>query len=427
MLNKIFSNKLVVFILAFIMACLLWGYVSNVVNIEIDVKINNIQVTFDGEEDLRDKRTLQIIESKVEDVDLTFTGKRSEVTKLTRENVSAVVDLHSIRSSGEYSMAYSVVLPDTVSENSVTISRNPYYVQITVAKMVTAQVPVTGELVGSVAENCIKGEYEFTPAYISVSGPDSVVGSIVKAVVTVRGDDLSKSVSATSDYVLTDALGENVDMSDISVDYEEVETFMPVYQIKDVPLSVRFIEGNGITTGDITWTVEPTTVKVYAYAEELDGINEFVLPTIDLTGMLASEDFTFPIPVSNNVTNLSGEETAVVRVKIVGVASKTVTATNFVVTNVPEGYYAEVARSSLPVTVRAPKEQIDYIDSNNVRVVLDMSGAGAYSGNQLVTAAVMIDGFEDAGAVGEYTVAVTLTEMSAVQSSASASPSPSVE
>lgn len=416
MLNKVLGNKIFIFIVSLILACVLWGYVVNVVNEEISVSINNIRVTFEGAQELKETRSLQIIESQVGTVNLSFTGKRSDISKIKRDNIGVTVDLSSIRNSGEFSLAYSVNLPDGLSEDQVSIVRSPYYVRVIVVKMVSLEVPVAGELAGSVAENYIKGDFEFQPETIRVSGPDSVVASISRALVTIRAENLSKSIRASSPYTLLDSLGQEVDMSDIAVDYDKVDAFLPVYLIKEVPLKVNFIEGNGITGKDITYTVTPNRVTVYGFAEDLDAINEFVLPTIDLTQMLKSEEFTYPIPISNDVTNLSGETEAVVSVKIVGVATKTVTTSNFVVTNVPDGFYAQVARNTLSVTIRAPKSQIEYIDSNNIRVVLDLSDAGAYNGNQLIEATVIVDGFEDAGVIGEYTVAVTLSNRPPEQS-----------
>jgi len=416
MLNKVLGNKIFIFIVSLILACVLWGYVVNVVNEEISVSINNIRVTFEGAQELKETRSLQIIESQVGTVNLSFTGKRSDISKIKRDNIGVTVDLSSIRNSGEFSLAYSVNLPDGLSEDQVSIVRSPYYVRVIVVKMVSLEVPVAGELAGSVAENYIKGDFEFQPEKIRVSGPDSVVASISRALVTIRAENLSKSIRASSPYTLLDSLGQEVDMSDITVDYDKVDAFLPVYLIKEVPLKVNFIEGNGITGKDITYTVTPNRVTVYGFAEDLDAINEFVLPTIDLTQMLKSEEFTYQIPISNDVTNLSGETEAVVSVKIVGVATKTVTTSNFVVTNVPDGFYAQVARNTLSVTIRAPKSQIEYIDSNNIRVVLDLSDAGAYNGNQLIEATVIVDGFEDAGVIGEYTVAVTLSNRPPEQS-----------
>lgn len=416
MLNKVLGNKIFIFIVSLILACVLWGYVVNVVNEEISVSINNIRVTFEGAQELKETRSLQIIESQVGTVNLSFTGKRSDISKIKRDNIGVTVDLSSIRNSGEFSLAYSVNLPDGLSEDQVSIVRSPYYVRVIVVKMVSLEVQVAGELAGSVAENYIKGDFEFQPEKIRVSGPDSVVASISRALVTIRAENLSKSIRASSPYTLLDSLGQEVDMSDITVDYDKVDAFLPVYLIKEVPLKVNFIEGNGITGKDITYTVTPNRVTVYGFAEDLDAINEFVLPTIDLTQMLKSEEFTYQIPISNDVTNLSGETEAVVSVKIVGVATKTVTTSNFVVTNVPDGFYAQVARNTLSVTIRAPKSQIEYIDSNNIRVVLDLSDAGAYNGNQLIEATVIVDGFEDAGVIGEYTVAVTLSNKPPEQS-----------
>ena len=139
-------------------------------------------------------------------------------------------------------------------------------------------------------------------------------------------------------------------MSDIAVDYDKVDAFLPVYLIKEVPLKVNFIEGNGITGKDITYTVTPNRVTVYGFAEDLDAINEFVLPTIDLTQMLKSEEFTYPIPISNDVTNLSGETEAVVSVKIVGARRPSPPA---ICRYERTGrVYAQVARNTLSVAIR---------------------------------------------------------------------------
>ena len=136
MLNKVLGNKIFIFIVSLILACVLWGYVVNVVNEEISVSINNIRVTFEGAQELKETRSLQIIESQVGTVNLSFTGKRSDISKIKRDNIGVTVDLSSIRNSGEFSLAYSVNLPDGLSEDQVSIVRSPYYVRVIVVKMV---------------------------------------------------------------------------------------------------------------------------------------------------------------------------------------------------------------------------------------------------------------------------------------------------
>ena len=409
MIKKLIGSKVFTLVLSFVLACILWGYVVNVVNEEITVHIKNVPVTFEGAQTLLEDRDLQVVTDQTEDVDLNITGRRSEVQNLSRDNVSVRVDLSDIRNSGEYSLAYGVSLPDGVDEDDVNISRSPYYVKVNVVKLVSTEVRLEGVFEGSVAEDYIRGEFEITPDVITVSGPESTIASIAKGVIKITQDSLSKNIDKSMSYVLLDSLQNPIDMTGVIVDNEKVDVFVPVYKVKEVPVVARFIEGDGITEEDITYEVSPAFVTVYGFAESLDGINSFVLPTIDLTKMVANEVLTFPIPISNNISNLSGETVAEVSVKIVGVSSKTVETKNFVITGQPEGYYVDVVRNTLAVTVRAPKNQIDLIESNNIRVVLDLSNISAYNGNQLISAAIYVDGFADAGVVGDYTVAVTLS------------------
>ena len=65
--------------------------------------------------------------------------------------------------------------------------------------------------------------------------------------------------------------------------------------------------------------------------------------------------------------------------------------------------------TSLDVTVRAPAGAISQITADNVRVVVDLTNYKATSGTVAVPAKVYVDGFSDAGAIGEYVVNVHFT------------------
>ena len=78
MLNKLLSNKILNLIVALILACSLWVYVVNIVNEKMEVKINNVDITFEGALELKENRSLQIVESQVGAVNLVITCKRSE-------------------------------------------------------------------------------------------------------------------------------------------------------------------------------------------------------------------------------------------------------------------------------------------------------------------------------------------------------------
>ena len=60
------------------------------------------------------------------------------------------------------------------------------------------------------------------------------------------------------------------------------------------------------------------------------------------------------------------------------------------------------------MTFRASTDDIRKISANNVRIIADMSEY-TQPGTYQVPVDVTFDGFADAGVIGEYTVAVTLS------------------
>ena len=68
----------------------------------------------------------------------------------------------------------------------------------------------------------------------------------------------------------------------------------------------------------------------------------------------------------------------------------------------------------MPITfevkpITGSSDVIDKITADNVRVVADLSDYDATTGVITVTAKAYVDGYEKAGAIGEYTVSVSLT------------------
>ena len=69
----------------------------------------------------------------------------------------------------------------------------------------------------------------------------------------------------------------------------------------------------------------------------------------------------------------------------------------------------EIATTSLVVTVRAPAETISQITADNIRVVAEFDKLQGHERTVAVPAKVYVDGFSDAGAIGEYVVNVHFT------------------
>lgn len=198
-------------------------------------------------------------------------------------------------------------------------------------------------------------------------------------------------------------------MQEIISDHNTVTVTLPVLMKKELPLTVNLIEGAGATADNCVVTVEPKSIEVAGDTAVLEKMNQLVVSTIDLSDFASSYENTFTIPLDNALRNLTGTTEATVKITVRGLETKKITTGNISVTGVKPGLRAELTTTMLEVTVRAEADVIDKITADNVRVVADLSDYDATTGVITVTAKAYVDGYEKAGAIGEYTVSVSLT------------------
>ena len=176
---------------------------------------------------------------------------------------------------------------------------------------------------------------------------------------------------------------------------------------KDLPLTVSLVGGAGATEDNCVVEVEPKSIQVAGDTTVLQKLNQLVVATVDLSSFATSYEATVTIPLGNDLKNLSGVTEATVRISVRGLETAKVTATN--ITTTGTNRRVEIMTTSLDVTVRAPADTISQITADNVRVVVDLTNYRATSGTVAVPAKVYVDGFSNAGAIGEYVVNVHFT------------------
>ena len=246
------------------------------------------------------------------------------------------------------------------------------------------------------------------PSSITLYGPQEELDEVDSICVYVTRTELDKSIAPTNcPYVLLDKDGNKLKPKEISGNYDTVSVSMPVLMNKELPLKVSLVGGAGATEENCVVDIEPKSIQVAGDTDVLGKLNQIVVATIDLSGFATSYEKTVTIPLENDLRNLSGVTEATVRVSVRGLATEKITATNITTTGTTRS--VEIMTTSLAVTVRAPEDVISQITAENVRVVVDLTNYKATSGTVAVPAKIYVDGFSNAGAVGEYVVNVRFT------------------
>ena len=222
-------------------------------------------------------------------------------------------------------------------------------------------------------------------------------------------EELTRTVSGVAEFTLVDSDGQTIESADIKTSVNEIQYTIPIVMMKDVGLTVNLLPGGGATEDNAVVRIDPPTVSITGDAELLSGINQLQLGTIDLASFAQSTSETFAIVLPNGVNNLSGEKEATVTVSIKGLETKRVITTNISFINVSEGYKPRSITQYKEVMIRGPKEIIDLIDKDNIRIIGDLTDIGNAVGRYSVPTTVEILGYREAGVVGDnYNVVVSL-------------------
>ena len=407
------KSKLFAMIVSVLAAMCLWVYVVTVVNPDGDMVIGNIPVTFSGAEVLREDHGLVITGDYQEFVSVHFYGKNTDLKTLDqhKDEIKAVIDVSKVRSTKEYTMTYDITLPSAVSASSITkMDKNPSSITFRVERQITKSVEVKGDFANvKIAEGYMLDSTSFDYDSVTVEGPESIVSTIDSAQVTLDRSNVDKTITESVSYVLLDKSGEQVDPTELTLSTDAIEVTMKIVKYKVVPIEVQLLYGDGLQEQDVSYDYEPKAVTLSGDSAVLDGLNSIQLDPIDLS-MLTSNDETVTqtILIPNDAKNVSGEENVSVRITITGKQIKTLRTTNIVFIGVDETQFKATSLSQqVQVTIRADAADANKITANNIRIVADMI-AYTQTGTYQVPVTVRIDGYQSAGAIGQYSIAVNL-------------------
>ena len=254
----------------------------------------------------------------------------------------------------------------------------------------------------------IAGTVEMLPETLEVRGQQADIMQISYAQVTLDIENASSTVVELLDYELYDFNDQLIESKNIHPMSENVQVTMPVLKVKDVPLTVNFIESAGSRLENYTYTLSHSSITLSGDATQMAGISEISLGTLALEDVQGSETLTYDILIPDGVNNLSGITSVTLTISSGDISTKEVEATHFSYENFSGDHTVTVVTSTLPVTLRGPASDLEAIYGSEVHVIADLSDIAADSGSYTVPARIEVSGY-DVGAVGTYEVTVHIS------------------
>ena len=414
MRSKMSKRKSLYMALSLLVAVVIWIYVDVSNDRVVTKEFRDIPIEFTYEDTvLADRGLMRLEEGTDTSLSVTLEGTRWNISKLDPSDLKIRVDLSTITTTGIQNLTnYKLVYPRGVSTSDYKqVDASAYMVRVNIGELNSKEVEIRAEYAGNVAEGYTAGELVLSPSTVEIRGQAEAIEPVSYAKVTLNLDNAESTVSQTLSYQFYDKNGRVVESSGIHVSVEQVQVTLPVNMTKELPLTINFIESPGASVENVTWEIQPKSIRVYGDADRLRSIDSISLGDFDLANLRGSSEYNYSIPIPEGCENLSGVTWASLKASFVDMTAAVLPVSQFVCENVPEGKNAEVLTEELEVTIFGTTEDVAAVTSEDILVVADLTDYSAAAGGYTVPARVVVETSGDIGVTGTYQIRVNIREL----------------
>lgn len=360
-------NKNVLRLLSVVLALFLWFYVVAVENPYSERKITKIPIQFVNHEEL-ESRGLAIDYSDVQTMDVVISGSRSDVMKVSADEITATVDLTGYEKGKNYANI-TIKVPSKVE----LVDQRIQVIPITVEKLQTAKKKVNIQFTGTASKEKEAKLFVQDIEQVKVSGAQSQVAKVSKVFADL---DVSKLTDNSKKYSLkiyvADAKGKEI--TGVELSHTKVVVQAGLYSIKSVPLSLD-LKGEPGAEYRVSALDAPKTVKIAGFADELEKIDKLVSNPIYLSDLTESKKIPIEITLPEGV-ELAEQDAVVLDVKIKGLESKefAIVSSNVSIRGLATGKNATVENATLKVKAYVKDASASSISTDDIALYVDLTG-----------------------------------------------------
>ncbi|MBQ4353484.1 MAG: hypothetical protein IJC71_01180, partial [Clostridia bacterium] len=270
-------GNLAVKILCVFAAFCLWIYVMMVESPEHEQTFSHIVVELTNTDSLNESN-LAIYNGYGTMIDVTLSGKKSVVSKLTESDIIATADMSTIKSgSGRYDCKVTVDVP----AGCKLVGMSQESISVYLDRSVQISVDLTERRDNTkLPDGCYTGSIDFPVDKITVTGPSKYLDQIDKAVVPLDLTGVTRTTTISQKVHLEDAYGRIIENQYIQFYPQEVTVEIPVIKSVEVPLSVVFEHGF-LHEGNTEISILPETVTVTGDPDIINAGNYLEPITVD--------------------------------------------------------------------------------------------------------------------------------------------------
>lgn len=402
--HDLLNNNKVLAVISVIIAFAIWVTVTPQRSFTI-----NCPVILSTENSSVEKLGLEITSGKERNISVTVEGEWYNISKLSSEDISISYSFGGITDPGEYEI--QVVATKTNATADFTITNvTPDKVKVSMDHMSTVEFPIDVVIKNIKADDGFilgKPSVVNNQDTIKITGPATKLEKLTQVVAEVDSDEtLTKSKEYKSELKFLNKKGKEIDISEFTMPYTEVDVLVPVNQSKTVNVVAQFANApEAYETATISHTLSHKTLELEGTKEALNKIDVLLLDPIDFKE-ISPENSTFKIKLNlpTGVTSTNGVTEIEVKIDMSGYSSKTLNVSDFKIKNQKGSASAETAYKS--VAVVGPKSVISQITGNDIFIECDMSNNNAAKGSVTVAGIVKSNKYKNIWGIGDCEIRI---------------------
>ncbi len=401
-------NNIGIKLLSLLLAFILWLLVVAYYNPETINLIKDIPITINYDDAILEQQGLILVTVPDETVDVKIEGKREILALVSKDKVSAKIDISSVTKAGEYDLP---VVIDVDGQTVTTLSQSVNTLTLKFEKAVKAQFTIDAITEGKVAKGYFL-EKVANPTVVTVTGPESVVSKIatIQALVTQEKFAESGVYEATIEY--KDAKGNALDDAFLSLDTDSVKVNVNIFIEKTVPLSLELTNSSG--GNDKSYLVPkivPETITIAGSEDALAQINSISLGTLDVAELTKNYSEKIPPILPNGIKNLDALESASVDISLENVISKQfeLSCDKVKIENIAKGNKIQLPDGKIVVTIRGDASDVEKLTAADIALYIDCKNQLLSNGTHRMTVYCGFPEGYKVGTVGRYELTVKVS------------------
>lgn len=419
--RSFFTANVPLVLLSAFLALVLWLFLSMTAFPDMTVFLYDVPIDYSLDGSYASLAGLSVIQSDMEQVNLSFTGRRDAMSSYTNNDIHVRLNLETVRGSGAYTLP--LIVESNRGDRLEDLSVVPDSVHITFDKISTKTLSVAdGTLVANIGNISAEqgyiidpNEVTISPSEVTISGPQDYISQVTSCVLKFDSPLTLRSTRKLRPSGYTLYNGVNVfESQDVSMSTEDFSVNVPVYLTKELPLNVVLNSYTPfVDVSTVPYSLSTETIRVRSEDSSIANIKDINLGIIDIRDVVPGSVKTLEIPQNTHYSNVSGVNTVNVNFDLEGYAEKDISIPNSQIhtINGPAGYDVTIEQNKLPVKLVGPAEILDTLDSSSVVGQIDLMDYNLSPGVRFLSVTVYAPGYPEVWAVGRNNQVYTSIEL----------------